>query len=105
MTAHTYKSGNTVYEFRQPQDLRKAAEAVQAWWVGSDASEKLGGAPACIFMLRAALAAQGAERIRPLSDDDIEAIASHIRPITETGAPSWEHAIARAIERAHGIVS
>jgi cytochrome c553 len=42
-------------------------------------------------------------RMQPLSDDDIEAIAMHIRPITESGAPSWEHAIARAIERAHGI--
>lgn len=50
----------------------------------------------------AALQADGARR-RPLSDDDIEAIAMHIRPITQTGHPSWEHAVARAIERAHGI--
>ena len=44
-------------------------------------------------------------RLQPLSDDDIETVAMHIRPITETGAPSWEHAIARAIEKAHGIES
>jgi hypothetical protein len=40
---------------------------------------------------------------QPLSDDDIEAIASSVRPISVSGEPSWEHAIARAIERAHGI--
>jgi len=43
------------------------------------------------------------ESLEPLTDDDIEAIAMHIRPIAETGQPTWEHAVARAIELAHGI--
>jgi hypothetical protein len=43
------------------------------------------------------------QAIAPLSDDQIEEIAQGVQPILRTGHPSWEHAIARAIERAHGI--
>lgn len=41
--------------------------------------------------------------VKPLTDDDIEAIASSVPALSKTGEPTWEHAIARAIERAHGI--
>jgi hypothetical protein len=35
-----------------------------------------------------------------LSDEQIEAIAQAVQPIAKTGHPSWEHAVARAIESA-----
>lgn len=40
---------------------------------------------------------------RPLTDEQMEQIASAVRPIAETGEPSWEHAVGRAVESAHGI--
>jgi len=39
----------------------------------------------------------------PMTDAEIEAVAQTVRPIVETGQPSWEHAVIRAYERARGI--
>lgn len=48
-------------------------------------------------------AAPLAPALVPMTDEQIEAVAQLIEPIAHSGHPTWEHAVARAIEAAHGI--
>ena len=75
----------------------------QRWKAEHQAAELVAGLASAVVRATADVRIAEAQRREPLSDDDIEMIASSIRPITESGQPSWEHAVARAIEKAHGI--